>query len=132
MFRRRRVLIAHCGKYFGNSMWSKFIPEPEFDIVGLAGDIDEAVNMASSLFPDFILVDLSDAETLGLRTIHTLSAVYPYIPIIAYLPNCSNETSRSALNAGAIKCLTETDRVVDIPLQPRQGAPARPTRPKIY
>jgi len=109
MSRRQRILIAHSSKYFGSTIWSLLIPDPEFEIVGMANDLEEAVNMASSLSPDLILVDLSDSETYGLRTIQTLHAIYPYLPIVTFVPVWTHEYSPRALAAGATSCLTESD-----------------------
>lgn len=109
MSRRQRILIAHSSKYFGSAIWSLLIPDPEFEIVGMANDLEEAVNMASSLAPDLILVDLSDSESYGLRTIQTLHAIYPYLPIVTFVPVWTHEYSPRALAAGATSCLTESD-----------------------
>jgi len=109
MSRRQRILIAHSNKYFGSSIWSLLIPDPEFEIVGMANDLEEAVNMTSSLSPDLILVDLSDSETYGLRIIQTLHVIYPYLPIVTFVPVWTHEYSTRALDAGATSCLTESD-----------------------
>lgn len=126
MSRRQRILIAHSGKFFGSTIWSMIVPEPEFEIVGIANNIEEAVNMASNMSPDLILVDLSDTEVIGLQTIHTLYALYPFIPVIAFVPVWANEYTKRALDAGATTCLTESD-LADVLLQKLQNL--LPTRP---
>ena len=42
MAQRQRILVANSNKFLGNSVWSRLIPEPEFEIVGLASDVEEA------------------------------------------------------------------------------------------
>jgi DNA-binding NarL/FixJ family response regulator len=116
MAQRQRILVANSNKFLGNSVWSRLIPEPEFEIVGLASDADEAVEMAGELVPHVILVDLSGAEMNGLQTIEVLHTAFPRIPIIAFTPVSSGECHQAALEAGAAACLTISE-IADMLLQ---------------
>ena len=116
MAQRQRILVANSNKYLGNSVWSRLIPEPEFEIVGLASDADEAVAMAGELGPHVILVDLSGAEQHGLKTIELLHAAFPKILLIAFSPVLSDECNEAALGAGAVACLTISE-IADMLLQ---------------
>ena len=109
MSNRQRILVADGSKYFDSSIWRMLMPEPEFDIVGLAYNTEEALNMAGSLAPDIILADLSHSEMHGLRTVETLHSSHPSIPIITLSPISSTEYSRAALDAGAAACVTKSD-----------------------
>ena len=55
---RQRILVADGSKYFDSSIWRMLMPEPEFDIVGLANNTEEAINMAGTLLPDIILAPI--------------------------------------------------------------------------
>jgi DNA-binding NarL/FixJ family response regulator len=116
MAQRQRILVANSNKYLGNVVWSRLIPEPEFEIVGLASDADEAVDMAGELVPHAILVDLSGSELSGLKTIEVLHAAFPNIPLIAFTPVSSDECNLAALGAGAAACLTISE-IADMLLQ---------------
>ncbi len=116
MAQRQRILVANSNKFLGNSVWSRLIPEPEFEIVGLASDADEAVDMAGELVPHAILVDLSGSELSGLKTIEVLHATLPNIPLIAFTPISSDECNLAALGAGAAACLTISE-IADMLLQ---------------
>ena len=116
MAQRQRILVANSNQYLGNSIWSRLIPEPEFEIVGVASDPEEAIGMAGELVPHAILVDLSGAELSGLKTIELLYAAFPGIPLIAFTPVSSDEYSRAALGAGAVACLTISE-IADMLLQ---------------
>jgi DNA-binding NarL/FixJ family response regulator len=116
MAQRQRILVANSNKYLGNSVWSRLIPEPEFEIVGLASDADEAIAMAGELGPHAILVDLSGAEMSGLKTIELLHTAFPKIPLIAFSPVLSDECNLAALGAGAVACLTISE-IADMLLQ---------------
>lgn len=106
---RQRVLVADGSKYFDRSIWRMLIPEPEFDIVGMASNTAEAIEMADDLTPDIILADLSHSEMRGLRTIEILHRTHPTIPIISLSPISSQEYSQAALKAGATVCVTKSE-----------------------
>lgn len=109
MRQNQRVLVADGSKYFDTNFWRMLIPESEFEIVGLAHNTKEAIDMALTLSPDIILVDLSHSALGGLRTIEALHAVYPGIPIIAFRPVASEEYTQAALQAGATACFTKSE-----------------------
>ncbi len=109
MPQRKRILVADSSKYFASSIWHMLIPEPEFEIVGLACSAEEAINMAAALFPDIILVDLSHSAMRGLQTIQTLNAVHPGSSIISFMPISFYEYTQAAINAGAAACLPKSE-----------------------
>ncbi|MBN1994743.1 MAG: response regulator [Anaerolineae bacterium] len=109
MSRHQRVLVADSSKYFNNSIWRMLIPETEFEIVGLSGNSNETVEMAYTLSPDIILVDLSHSEICGLQTVLALHAIYPQVPIITFKPISSPEYTQAAFAAGAAACLTKSE-----------------------
>ncbi len=116
MAQRRRVLVVDGSKYFDNLIWRMLIPESEFEIVGLARNTEEAFEMATNLFPDIILVDLSHSEMRGLRAIKSLHTAQPAAPIIAFTPISSHEYTQAALDAGATACFAKSE-MVDVLLQ---------------
>jgi DNA-binding NarL/FixJ family response regulator len=116
MPRHQRILVADSSKYFATSIWYMLIPETEFKIVGLADNTDETVNMALTLAPDIILVDLSHPEICGLQTVATLHTIQPCIPIITFMPISSQEYTQASLDAGATACLTKSE-MADVLLQ---------------
>ena len=116
MAQRQRILVANSSKFLGNSVWSRLIPEPEFEIVGLACDTEEAVDLSTSLSPDVVLVDMSRAELCGLHTIQSLHKVHPEIPVIAFMPTSPGECTQVVLDAGAAACLTKSE-IADMLLQ---------------
>jgi DNA-binding NarL/FixJ family response regulator len=105
------MLIAHSNDFFGSSLWTKLVPEPDLDIVGMASTIEEAVNMVPKLLPDLALVDLTYLEQAGLETIQTLRSLYPQLPIIAFVPVKSADYFQIARKVGATICLTKADSV---------------------
>jgi DNA-binding NarL/FixJ family response regulator len=109
MPQRQRVLIADGSQYFDHTIWRLLLPESEFEIIGVAGNTEEALSMAFLLSPDIILTDLSHSAMPGLQTIEALRTAHPNIPIITFSPLSSLEYTRAALDAGAAACLTKAD-----------------------
>ena len=109
MPRRQRILVADGSQYFKAALWRKLIPETEFQIVGLAGNLGETLKMALALSPDVVLIDLSHSKTCGLQTVVALHSVDPRVPIITFMPIASPEYARASFAAGASACLTKAD-----------------------
>jgi len=109
MPQRHRILVVDGSKYFDDSLWRMLIPEPEFEIAGLARNTDEAVKMVTSMSPDIVLVDLAHSEMQGLRAIESLHASRPGLPIIALMPISSREYTQAAHEAGANACVTKAE-----------------------
>ena len=109
MFNRRRVLVVDGSRYFNGSIWHTLIPESEFELVGLARNTEEAVEMVTSLSPDIVLVDLSHSEMRGVQAILSLNTAQSAIPIIAFTPMSSDEYTQAALKAGAAACFPKSD-----------------------
>ena len=120
MSHRQRILVADGSKYFDSSIWRMLMPEPEFDIVGLANSTEEAITMINTLSPDIVLADLSHSEMHGLQTIEALRTLHPGIPIVTLSPISSQEYSRAALRAGAAACVTKSE-MADLLLQTLHG-----------
>ena len=109
MPQHQRILVSDGSKYFDTSIWCMLIPEPEFEIVGLASSTNETMHLAGVLTPDIILVDLSHSYTCGLQTVAVLHSTYPHIPIVTFMPISFAEYTRASLDAGASACLTKSD-----------------------
>ncbi|MEW5960778.1 MAG: response regulator transcription factor [Chloroflexota bacterium] len=111
----RRILVADSSKYFNATFWRMLIPEPEFEIVGLANNTEDALKMAHTLSPDIVLADITRSTLSGLRIVEALRAVHPGMPIITFRPVASQEYTQAALNAGATACLTKSELAEVLP-----------------
>jgi DNA-binding NarL/FixJ family response regulator len=109
MSHQQRILVADSSKYFAPSFWHMLIPEPEFQIVGLADSTSKTVRMAQTLSPDIILVDLSTSHIRGLQTVAAVRAVQPVTPIVTFMPIASQEYAQASLEAGANACVTKSE-----------------------
>lgn len=109
MSQRRRVLVVDGSKYFDNLIWRMLIPEVWFEIVGLARNSDEALQMAATRLPDIVLLDISHSKTRGLGAIESLHTAQPAVPIIAFTPISSDQYTQAAVEAGASACFAKSE-----------------------
>jgi two-component system response regulator NreC len=76
--------------------------EPDLEVVGEAGDGEEAVGLARDLEPDVIVLDLSMPGLGGTKTIRALRDVSPTSRILVLTMHADSSYLRSAFRAGAV------------------------------
>ena len=75
--------------------------ETAFQIVGEAGDGEEAVRLASELTPDVIIMDISMPNLDGLQATQQIKAKYPDIAVLVLTVHTDDECILDILKAGA-------------------------------
>ena len=80
---------------------SRSMSEHGFDVVGEARDGVEAVNMAYSLNPDVILMDVSMPEMDGVEACRQVRAAVPGTKIVMLTMHADQEVLANAIRAGA-------------------------------
>ncbi|MFQ5422339.1 MAG: response regulator, partial [Anaerolineae bacterium] len=75
--------------------------QPDFAIVGEAGDGLEAVNLAQTLRPDVILLDLEMPELDGVQSLQRIRAHNPDARVIVFTAFDTDERILTAVQAGA-------------------------------
>ena len=94
--------------------------EPGFELIGEANDGAEAVQLATELQPDVILMDLRMPRVDGISAIKQLRVEQPQIAIVILTTFNEDELMREGLRAGARGyLLKDTDRTG--PCNPRIG-----------
>jgi DNA-binding NarL/FixJ family response regulator len=76
-----------------------------FEVVGLAGDGEAAVELAKASQPDAALVDVEMPEGGGVRAVHGIRKVAPDTAIVVLSVDESDGVVRELLQAGAITYL---------------------------
>ncbi|HEX3334682.1 MAG TPA: response regulator transcription factor [Acidimicrobiales bacterium] len=119
------------------------------EVVGLAGDGEEAVELVDAHDPDVVLMDLRMPRLDGIEATRSLREGRPDVPVVVLTTYADDDSIVAALSAGAVGYLTkDADRddirraleaavagqsVLDASVQAallkaaRQGAAARPT-----
>jgi two-component system response regulator NreC len=75
--------------------------EPDFNVIGEAGDGLEAVNLVGQLKPDILILDLMMAGINGLEVTRQLAKKYPGIGIVILSMHSSEAYVLEALRCGA-------------------------------
>ena len=92
------------------------VEEAGFDVVGEAGDGDEAVRLASTLRPDLVLMDVSMPVLDGIEATKRLRATVPDTRVVILTMHGEEEVIDRALRAGAVAYLLKdctTDEVAN-------------------
>ncbi len=80
---------------------SRSMSEHGFDVVGEARDGVEAVNMAHSLTPDVILMDVSMPEMDGVEACRQVRSAIPGTKVVMLTMHADQEVLANAIRAGA-------------------------------
>jgi DNA-binding NarL/FixJ family response regulator len=123
-----RVLLADDHVLFRSSVAACLSGEPGIELVGEAGDGAQALELARSLRPDVVLMDISMPRMDGLEATRRIKAELPGVRVLV-LTVCESRRSRfAALDNGADGFLPKTvpPRVLLAAL--RGVARDRPTR----
>jgi len=96
-----RVLVADDHAILRSGLRLLISGQPDMEVVGEAGDFAEAVELARSLQPDVITLDLTMPGGSGLGAIEKLRAAAPSARVVVLTMHEDPAYVRSALAAGA-------------------------------
>lgn len=95
-----RLLIADDHTLFRDSLKS-LITARGLEVVGVAGNGAEAIELARQLEPDIVLMDLSMPKMDGLTATRLLSAELPEIKVVVLTASTEDDDLFQAIKAGA-------------------------------
>ena len=109
-----RVLLADDHKILRDGLAVVLNTQPGIEVVGFAADGREAVELAASLQPQVVVMDVSMPRLDGIAATREIAAAWPQIKVIG-LTMHADETSRDAMRAaGAVDCLVKTGPTDDL------------------
>ena len=94
----------------------------DIEVVGLAGDGEEAIDLARRLHPEVVLLDLSMPGQSGLDAIGALLAENPAASILILSGSADEALQRKALEHGALRYLSKRTPAAELRHAVRQAA----------
>ena len=105
-----RVLIVDDQTVVREGLAAILSTEPEIDVVGLAGDGQQALELAAELGPDVVLMDLKMPVLDGVQATQQLHRRHPGISVLVLSTYADEEWVLNALRAGAAGYLLKDTR----------------------
>ncbi len=96
-----RILIVDDHDLARRGTASVFTPETGIEVVGMAANGQEALNLAAELLPDIVLMDISMPIMDGLEATQRLKQIQPNIYVLVLTMLDTEETVRQVMRAGA-------------------------------
>lgn len=96
-----RVLIVDDHDLARRGTASVFTSETGIEVVGMAANGQEALNLAAELLPDIVLMDISMPIMDGLEATQRLKQIQPNIYVLVLTMLDTEETVRQVMRAGA-------------------------------
>ncbi len=96
-----RVLVADDHALFRQALRGILSTEPDLELIGEAGDGEEAVRMATELVPDVVLMDVRMPKLAGIDAARQISTELPTTKIVMLTVSDEDGDLFEAIKAGA-------------------------------
>jgi two-component system chemotaxis response regulator CheB len=106
-----RLLVVDDSAYNRRNIADVFAGNPDVEVVGKAGDGEEALRLATMLKPDVITLDLEMPRMDGFTFLRILMSKQP-TPVIVVSSYSQKENVFKALEIGALDFVTKPDRQI--------------------
>ncbi|MBP9114047.1 MAG: chemotaxis-specific protein-glutamate methyltransferase CheB, partial [Polyangiaceae bacterium] len=108
---RTKLLIVDDSAYNRRQLGDVFEAHPDIDVVGKAGDGEEALRLATLLKPDVITLDLEMPKMDGFTFLRILMSKQP-TPVIVVSSYAQRENVFKALELGAVDFIAKADQQI--------------------
>lgn len=105
---KTRILLADDHPLLREALRNVLEREPDFKVIGEAGDGEETVHLAQTLSPDVVIMDISMPKISGLEATRIIKESCPNIAVLVLTVHDDNEHIFSILEAGAAGYLTKS------------------------
>jgi len=124
---RIRVLIVDDHDMLRDGLASFLVAFPDLELAGQAANGREAIEMAETLLPDVILMDLMMPEMDGVAATRTILQRHPKAKVLALTSFGEEDLVRAELQAGAIGYLLKNVSAPELAQAIRAAHAGRPT-----
>lgn len=111
---KQTVLVADDHSILREGLCALLSNAPDLEVIGEAGDGEDAIEKVRQLQPQLVVMDLSMPIINGTEAIRVIKKRYPKIKIIALTVHKSEEYVRATLNAGADGYVLKDDSSSDL------------------
>jgi two-component system NarL family response regulator len=109
-----RVVIAEDHRMVRELVAALLAREPDFTVVGEAGNGREAIDMVQKLRPDLLVLDVGLPEIDGIEVARRLRGSQPGLKLLALSIHSEERFVQAMLNAGANGYLLKTSAVTEL------------------
>ena len=113
---KQRILIVD-DSYYMRTMLKNLLGDAGYEIVGEAPNGEEAINLAKSLNPDLVTLDVILPDTTGLEVLKNIKKETPNLKVIMVSAMGQEMVVNEALENGAIAYLVKPfneDKVLEV------------------
>ncbi len=121
-----RLLLVDDHALFRSGLFSVLAPEPDFNVVGQAESVQEALALADRLRPDMVLMDFRLPDGTGVEATRAILAKEPATQIVFLTVNEDDDGLFAAVRAGAQGYLLKSVRAAVLLEQLRNVARGEP------
>ena len=104
-----RVLIVDDHAFIRRGVQTLLQPYPEWELIGEAGNGNDAIRMVDELNPEVVLMDVTMPGMNGIEATRLIRSGHPNVKIILLTLHESSEVLRSGFRAGANGYLFKAD-----------------------
>jgi len=101
MVTMNRILIVDDHAQFRDAVREFLSHEPDFEIVGEAGNVRDAIRSVGMLSPHLVLTDLAMPDAHGIEAVTEIKRHYPNVKIVVLSSHQENEYKHRCREAGA-------------------------------
>lgn len=112
--RRVRVLIADDHKIFAEAMRDTMSADDRLDVVGLAHDGRQAVDLVAELQPDIVVMDVQMPVLDGIEATRMIRDANARTRVIVLTAGGSEDAMRRARDAGAAAFVTKEQSLAEL------------------
>lgn len=109
-----RLLLVDDHVLFRGGLASVFAHQPDLQVVGQAGSVQEGVSQARELKPDLILLDFTLPDGTGLEALRAILLDQPEVRVVFLTVHDDDERLFAALRAGAVGFLPKNVRAAEL------------------
>jgi DNA-binding NarL/FixJ family response regulator len=117
-----RIVVADDQRAVREALATVLDAEPGLEVVGLAADGEEAVELAQRMSPDVVMMDLGMPNVDGVSATKRLASEMPDVKVVVLTTFADDASILSALEAGASGFLTKDAGREQIALAVRSAA----------